>query len=104
MFMNLFDPEPIVIEIIETGVGELRIETAQFRQIERIVLSVVEAGQKPHQAPSAAGSRMSVYGSLDHLQRRRRPNFDLREIPIERIELRIPCFAQALGSYPWPPA
>lgn len=44
--MDLPNPEPVVVEIIETGREESIIECQQFREFERIVGPAVHLGGK----------------------------------------------------------
>src|ERR1022692_1567086 len=87
MRVNLIDAEPIVIQIIQAGVGELGIQTAQCGQIEGVFLTVVGAGEKAHQA-FCAGSRMIVDRLLDCLKPRHGPSLDPGETPIQLIHPR----------------
>lgn len=43
--MNLHDPQSIIVQIVEIGIGQRRIETAQLHEIQRIVLTIVNLRQ-----------------------------------------------------------
>lgn len=42
--------EPVVVQIVQTGGGELGVERAELGGIEGIIRAVVDAGEKAHQA------------------------------------------------------
>lgn len=46
VLMHLHVSESIVVQVVEAGVAEIFVRAAQHRQIEGVVLSVVEAGEK----------------------------------------------------------
>jgi len=57
VMMHLALGAPVVIEKIKPGVGELGVERAELREIERVVPSVVDAGEKTNQAPGTGQCR-----------------------------------------------
>ena len=88
MPVDFFDTKPIVVQVIEAGVGEFGIEAAKLGEIERIVVTVVETREEAHQAPRLAGGRVLFDGFLDNRKRRRGSEFDRGQVAIERVHSR----------------
>ena len=68
VLVDLALAQPVVVQVIETRIGELGVERPQLPEVERIVLAVVDPGQELHQAACLPGSRMRLDRRLDPLQ------------------------------------
>jgi hypothetical protein len=58
--MHLLLTQGMVVEVIQAGVGQARIEGTQANQVERVVLRVVESRQIAHQDVVSPPWRMAV--------------------------------------------
>lgn len=68
MLVNFFDSEAIIVQVAEAGVRQVRVESAQLAQVKRVVLAVIEPGEKSHQAFRAAGGGVCIDGGFNYLQ------------------------------------
>jgi len=68
--------ESIVIQVIDTGIGQLRIERSQVGQIEREIPAVINTREKTHQPARLPRSGMILNRLDDPLQRRTRAFHD----------------------------
>ena len=70
VLVDLALAQPVVVQVIETRIGELGVERPQLREVERIVLAVVDPGQELHQAARLSGTGMRLDRRFDLLEGR----------------------------------
>src|ERR1700722_4514801 len=105
MVMDLPLTQSVVAQVIQAGIREPRVEREQLREIERVVIAVVNRREEPHQAPGLAAGWVLADRRLDDLDRRPRALHDRLGAVLERFGARellpthnfLPGFVELLG-------
>ena len=84
--MHFAPTQSFVVQVVEAGVGEGRVECPQVCQIKWKVGSVVDAGEKAHESARLARGRILTYRALDDAQRAHRVLCDRRDLTLQRVQ------------------
>ena len=83
--MHLPLAEAIIIQIIEAGIGQPGIKRSEIREIERVVGSVIDAGEESDQTTRLPRRGIVADGSFDYLKRFLRPVHDRLGVVLEHF-------------------
>src|SRR5271165_393981 len=84
MLMHFTLAESVVVQVIEAGVRESRVERSKIGQVKGIVMAVVDAREKTHEASRLARRRILADCGLDNFKRRPRAFHDGFNAVLER--------------------